>query len=382
MFLEYGARAEGSDDDDFRPVHLAAQAGHLDLLNLLISHGADVSARSKTGRTTLYLAAAGGDKTLIEMGVDVNAGDQFGHTALVASADIGHLETVTCLLAHGACCHAARTRTGPNNQHHEHTLWPWERTNSSAAHHNNSELFELLLDHGADMNAIQADGITALHTVVQLNYLDLAQSLLRRGVNVDGGKVHKAIHYAVMEGRMEMVKLLLDSGVGIESTDESGNTALSWAAKIGNMDLIRLLLDRGADHTAVNMNGTTALHTVSQNGYTDCIGLLLDYGANPTAVDSIGVTPLHYASKHGHPDAVRLLLRHGANMGATCQYHSAPLANAAYYGQVDVVKVLIEHDASLWQASILWRLTAATNCNARRSSLQQEPGVYRQCDPS
>ncbi|EGY19779.1 ankyrin-1 [Verticillium dahliae VdLs.17] len=411
MFLEFGASAEGSDDDDFFPVHLAAQAGHLDLLHLLISHGADVSARSKTGRTTLYLAAAGGEmavvKTLIEMGVDVNARDQFGHTALVASADIGHLETVTYLLAHGACCHAVSKRGGtalsaavrsnnasvvrailqhgsPSSSSERHgcrhgeksasdqdvdglhgtsdmlVLEPAQMINTMnthhgrgnapvhlAAHHNSLELFELLLDHGADR--MQADGITALHTIVQLNYLDLAKSLLRRGVHVDGGRVHKAIHYAVMEGRTEMVKLLLDSGVSIESTDALGNTALSWAAKNGNLDLIRLLLDHGVDHAAANVNGTTALHTVSQNGHTNCIGLLLDHGANPTAADSIGVTPLHYASRHGHPDAVRLLLDAGAAVDATGtdECPQTPLHTAVIAGRVDIVKLLLDRGADV-----------------------------------
>lgn len=77
------------------PLMEAASAGHLDIVRLLIAHGADVNAQSTSGNTPLMYACAGGHEdaveTLLEAGANVEDHNENGHTPLMEAASAGHV---------------------------------------------------------------------------------------------------------------------------------------------------------------------------------------------------------------------------------------------------------------------------------------------------
>lgn len=82
--------------NDCTPLMEAASAGHVDIIRLLISHGADVNAQSSTGNTPLMYACAGGHvaavKELLTHGANVEDHNENGHTPLMEAASAGHVE--------------------------------------------------------------------------------------------------------------------------------------------------------------------------------------------------------------------------------------------------------------------------------------------------
>ena len=93
-------------DNEPPPVYLAAEAGHLKVVQLLLEAGADKNAASADGTTALMLAALTGHfkmvRLLLEAGADKNVSTSAGQTALMAAAASGHLEVVQLLLQVGA----------------------------------------------------------------------------------------------------------------------------------------------------------------------------------------------------------------------------------------------------------------------------------------
>jgi hypothetical protein len=103
--------AEGADvnvrgDEGARPLHFAAQEGHVDAVQVLVEVGAEVEAATADGDTPLHSAACQGHvavvKTLVELGADIDASDADGDTPLHHAAWQGHVEVVTALVELGA----------------------------------------------------------------------------------------------------------------------------------------------------------------------------------------------------------------------------------------------------------------------------------------
>ncbi len=146
---------------------------------------------------------------------------------------------------------------------------------------------------------------------------------------------------AASEGHADCVRLLLDGGADHEARDKKGLTALLCAAGEGHTDCVRLLLDGGANVEAKDKNGLTALIGAASNGNTDCVRLLMDRGANQEAKDDEGLTALMYAAFGGRADFVRLLLDRGANKEAKDKRGHTALDMARKSGKVDVARLIM-----------------------------------------
>ena len=82
------------------------------------------------------------------------------------------------------------------------------------------------------------------------------------------------LHYAVLRRRPEMVKLMLSLGAQIDAIDDRGSTALMLAAKNGQIEVVRYLLSKGADKSLQDNNGITAVEHARQQGHLDIVSLL------------------------------------------------------------------------------------------------------------
>jgi ankyrin repeat protein len=174
---------------------------------------------------------------------------------------------------------------------------PRESTLVTAAMEDDVEGVRLLLKQGADVNAAQGDGSTALHWAAIRNDLEIGRLLIRAGANVSS---------ATRIGEL---------------------TPLYLAAGAGNAAMISELLRAGASAKATNsINGTTALMKAAASGSTEAVKLLLDHGADPNARESgLDQTAVMFAAAADRGEVVKLLAARGADLKLTSKVtHIAP----------------------------------------------------------
>lgn len=132
--------------------------------------------------------------------------------------------------------------------------------------------------------------------------------------------------------------LVKELGANVNATDGCGRTALHAAAFVGDHEGALVLMRLGADVGATDNDGCTSLHIAARNDFEKVVHFLLSYGSDVNAVfeDSHspahirrGVTPLHLAAQNGYPVATRLLAHFGADVGATLDDGSTPLLLSA-----------------------------------------------------
>ena len=87
--------------------------------------------------------------------------------------------------------------------------------------------------------------------------------------------MNKEFLNASWKGQTETVALLLEKGADVNAMDNDGITALMWTTKYGRTEIVKILLERGADVLAVDQYGDTALSMASKNGYTEIVKLIL-----------------------------------------------------------------------------------------------------------
>jgi ankyrin repeat protein len=198
------------------PLLTATQNRYYELASFLLENGADPNLANKGGWTPLYLAT---DNRNIENG-DYPA----------RKPDMDHLDFIKVLLSRGAKVNArmkdsTETRTIFTHQ------WLYEDGATAflrAAQSGDITLMRLLLAHGADPNIATANGTTPLMVASGIGWVE--------GVtNEQGAKEN-----------LEAVKLLLELGADVNAVDGDGRTALHGAAHKGRNDVVQILVDGGA----------------------------------------------------------------------------------------------------------------------------------------
>jgi ankyrin repeat protein len=159
----------------------------------------------------------------------------------------------------------------------------------------------LLLKQGADVNAAQGDGMTALH-------------------------------WAAMHGDADQAKMLIYAGARVDAMTRNGNyTPLHLAARTGNAAVVKALLDASASVNAkTTSGGASPLHLAAAQGNVDVVNALLDKGAAVDARESAwDETPLMWAAAYNRVDALQALIKHGANIGAASKVEDIPARERA-----------------------------------------------------
>jgi ankyrin repeat protein len=165
-----------------------------------------------------------------------------------------------------------------------------------AAKENNLSEIERLLSVGADVNATDTVGFTPLH-------------------------------WASLDGHLQVFKELLEHGADIEAKDNYGLTPLHYACYNGHLAVVVELIPNdsngvttsihgkrksraGADVDAKNIYGDTPLHLASMFGHLAVAKALMSCGADILAANNEGLLPIHFAVSEGHSEASKCLLQH------------------------------------------------------------------------
>uniref|UniRef100_A0A8C5UCG5 Ankyrin repeat domain 17 n=1 Tax=Malurus cyaneus samueli TaxID=2593467 RepID=A0A8C5UCG5_9PASS len=291
----------------FTPLILAATAGHVGVVEILLDNGADIEAQSeRTKDTPLSLACSGGRQEVVELllarGANKEHRNVSDYTPLSLAASGGYVNIIKILLNAGA---EINSRTGSKLGISPLML---------AAMNGHTAAVKLLLDMGSDINAqIETNRNTALTL-------------------------------ACFQGRTEVVSLLLDRKANVEHRAKTGLTPLMEAASGGYAEVGRVLLDKGADVNAppVPSSRDTALTIAADKGHYKFCELLISRGAHIDVRNKKGNTPLWLAANGGHLDVVQLLVQAGADVDAADNRKITPLMAAFRKGHVKVVRYLVK----------------------------------------
>lgn len=205
-----------------------------------------------------------------------------------------------------------------------------------------------LLSQGANINATEADGSTALHWAAQRSDDEIAGLLLSSGADPNAATRYRItpMSLAATNGDVTIMRRLLDAGVDPNSTSEEGQTALMTAALTGNVDAMKLLLASGAGVNArEEYKGQTALMWAAKEGNAAAVEILIEFGAEVKAQSTGGFTALLFAVRNGHRDAAEVLLQHGANVNDTAADGTSALGMAVVNAYYDVASLLLDYDA-------------------------------------
>ena len=269
----------------------------------------NISMMAATADTTLLDAAESGDhaaalRMVGAKGVNVNATEADGSTAIMYASANGDLELVRALLKAGA-------NVKLKNQFGTSAL-------TEAAIIGSAPIIDALLKAGADVNFKTPNGETPLMA-------------------------------AARSGKVDAAKLLLDAGADINAKETWGEqSALMWAAAQGQADMVKFLASKGAnlnDHGKINqwerkviqeprpkdMNkgGFTPLHYAAREGCSACVQNLLAAGADPDSEDPDRETPLLLALENLHFDTAAVLVTGGADLDKWDLFGRSPVYMAA-----------------------------------------------------
>ena len=368
--LKAGANPKTAQATGETPLMRCARAGNVDAVRLLLAHGADVSAKeTEREQTALMWAAAQKHpavvQALVEHGADVHARSarlalytptvpyvynhdkdiyfpkfKGGFTPLMFAAQAGDVDSARILLAAGADVNEGT---------------PEEGSALVLASVNGQEKVALfLLEKGADPNATDGYGLTAMHWALQEgiqaiygsinvatdrfwvhpNMPELVKALLAHGANPNARMAKDFMPHEIHRFARTRVTSLPQMGL-------AGSTPFFLAAVVGEIGAMRILVEGGADPKIAAAEGTTPLMVAAgvgcerrditeeqEKNFLEAVKLAFQLGGDVNAVGAGGRTALHGAVLYGLSEVIQFLAEKGANLDAKDMYGQTSVSMA------------------------------------------------------
>lgn len=252
----------------------------------------------------LYLAALQGNimkaELILKEGAGVNKLAGYRGTALHAAVSMNHFNMVELLLNNGADINAIANDRTPL---------------VIAARKNNFKMVRFLIEKGAELNVSRDTEGTAIHAAISRNNLTIGEFLVEKGadISIRAGDLGNFLYDAVTMRNLEMVEFLLERGADINAAAEGLGTPLYRAVSMWNLKMVELLLERGADVNAAAVGLGTPLNRAITVGNLRMVEFLLERGADVNAAARGRSTPLQIARSQENKQIVELLLEKGAD---------------------------------------------------------------------
>lgn len=184
---------------------------------------------------------------------------------------------------------------------------------ADAIEHGDTETAYQLIKQKPDINAMQVDGMTALHWAVYHDDLKLVSTLLDHQANVSMQNRYgvSPLSLACLNGNAKIIAMLLEHGADANTTLRGGESVLHTAARNGRVNPVRLLIASGADVNAKELKKQSPLMWAAAEGHIEVVKELIESGADVDYTLGSGFNAFFFAVREGHTDVVHALLDHG-----------------------------------------------------------------------
>ena len=237
------------------PLMVAAFTGKLHAVKWFLEKGATVACECNRGWNTLHCAAKGGDTDIISLihthlpNIESKTGK--GKTPLMVAALCGKLHAVKWFLEKGAIV-ACETNRGWNTLH-------------CAAQGGDTDIISLIHTHLPNIESKTGEGDTPLMVAALAGKLHAVKWFLEKGATVTSAKSNgwNILHFAAKGSDPDTIDLILTHLPDIESKTADGKTPLIIAVLHGKLQGVKCLLERGANPSAKDNDGQDSLHHAS-----------------------------------------------------------------------------------------------------------------------
>ncbi|XP_048250649.1 uncharacterized protein LOC124152553 [Haliotis rufescens] len=359
------------------PLMVAAEKGHRQVFDLLVTRGAGVSLVDQLRNNILHVACLGGHVDMVKYVLsqkvtDINSRGRYGRTPVMVAAEKGHRQVFDLLVTQGA--DVSLVDDGRNNILHvtclgghvdmvkyvlsqkiadinsrgQHGRTPL----MVAAENGHRQVFDLLVTQGADIYLVDSDGDNNLHVACVGGHVDMVKYVLSQKVadiNSRGKHGRTPVMVAAENGHRQVFDLLVTRGAGVSLVDELRNSILHVACLGGHVDIVKYVLSQKvADINSRGQYGETPLMKAAEKGHRQVFDLLVTRGAGVSLVDELRNSILHVACLGGHVDIVKYVLSQNvADINSRGRYGRTPLMVAAENGHRQVFDLLVREGADV-----------------------------------
>ena len=376
MLLLRGFDIDEQDEDKNTALHLAAREGKDDIVNLLLSVGANSNIKNSMRQDPSALARTSRIRNAIEVYNMIDPGVQKMDYLFRRAVSAGQLDLVQIFISRGINVEKSdNDKTTPlhlavRNQNFNVANTLIEKCgnisqkdgNGNTALHlavenENDEIVKLLVKYDINTECKNLDGNTALHLAVQRNNEVVVRILgeLVQNFDVKNHDRNTALHLAVEKENEEIVKYLTEKTKNIETKNARNNTPLHLAIKKENRRITHILLKKAHPET-YDMDLNTSLHLAVERENVDIVRMLVEQTTNIDIRNQEGNTALFLAVEARNNVIIQIMMTYGACVYKMNNKGLTPLDEAILSRNNKVIKILLDNflsaslkDESLYQ---------------------------------